>query len=273
MPAWSRRCSRAAADACARAACSTACSPAGPVGAIAGRTLRYFRRDPRQVVNIVMLLLLPAIFLGLALMNGLQQDSAGFAPAITLIPAINALLAGSIVQMAIAYDNDAVALHILTGVSGTADRAGRLLGFALIAVPITVLLCVASCLLAGRADLLPGSLGAALGLMAVSAGAGSWVGRSCQDVLRHPRPTRSDAGPPAARSPSSRCSSCPRSRCCSAAPPSASRSRRSGSRPGLGEPRGRRRPRGAALWGGTVLGGRVLQRRWPEVLTEVASDA
>ena len=30
---------------------------------------------------------------------------------------------------------------------------------------------------------------------------------------------------------------------------------------------------GLALWGGTVLGGRMLQRRWPEVLAEVASDA
>ena len=67
-----------------------------------------------------------AIFIGIALMNGLQEEAIGFAPAITLIPAINALLAGTIVQMAIAYDNDAVAMHILTGVTGAADRAGRL---------------------------------------------------------------------------------------------------------------------------------------------------
>ena len=27
-----------------------------------------------------------------------------------------------------------------------------------------------------------------------------------------------------------------------------------------------------AVWGGTVLGGRTLERRWPEVLAEVSSE-
>lgn len=248
--------------------------PAGPVGAIAGRTLRYFRRDPRQVVNIVMLLLLPAIFLGLALMNGLQQDSAGFAPAITLIPAINALLAGSIVQMAIAYDNDAVALHILTGVSGTADRLGRLLGFALVAVPITILLCVVTCLLAGRPDLLPGSLGAALGLMAVSAGAGSWVGAFLPG--RAPAPEANPFGRGSSggaqsflamliMSPITLLLGGPALGFAIASiwiPPLGWASLTAAVVLG-----------GVALWGGTVLGGRTLQRRWPEVLAEVASEA
>lgn len=168
--------------------------PANPMGAIAARSLHYYRRDPRQLVNIVMLLLLPAIFIGIALMNGLQEESLGFAPAITLIPAINALLAGTIVQMSIAYDNDAVAAHILTGVSGAADRAGRLLGFGMIAVPVTLALCVATCLLAGRPDLLPGSIGASLGLTAIAAGAGAWVGASFRAVrpLRKPIPSGAD---------------------------------------------------------------------------------
>jgi ABC-2 type transport system permease protein len=29
----------------------------------------------------------------------------------------------------------------------------------------------------------------------------------------------------------------------------------------------------AALWGGTALGGRILERRWPEVLSEVSSES
>jgi ABC-2 type transport system permease protein len=29
----------------------------------------------------------------------------------------------------------------------------------------------------------------------------------------------------------------------------------------------------AAIWGGGVLGGRVLERRWPQVLAEVSSEA
>src|SRR5690606_28477270 len=132
---------------------------------------RYARRDPRQVINIVMLLVLPAMLLVLALMNT-RGDAIDFAPASILIPAINALLTGTIMQMSIAYDNDAIALHIHTGVSGETDRVGRLVGFGLILVPLTVVLCVAACLLSGRLDLLPASLGAGLGLSVVAAGIG-----------------------------------------------------------------------------------------------------
>lgn len=247
--------------------------PSGPAGAIAGRTLRYFRRDPRQVINVVMLLLLPAIFLGLALMNGLREDSVGFGPAVILIPAINALLAGSIVQLAVAYDNDAVALHILTGVSGTADRAGRLLGFGLIGLPVTVVLCVATCLVAQRPDLLPASLGAALGLMAVSAGAGAWVGAFLPG--RAPAPEASPFGRGSAggaqsflamliMSPITLILGAPALGFAIAAiwmPPLGWVSLLCAVVIGAG-----------AVWGGTVLGGRTLERRWPEVLAEVSSE-
>lgn len=246
----------------------------GAVRAIAARTLRYFRRDPRQVVNIVMLVLLPAIFLGLALMNEVKAADAAFAPVIVLIPAINALLAGSIVQMAIAYDNDAVALHILTGVRGAADRAGRLLGFGLIGVPVTVVLCIATCLLARRLDLLPASLGAALGLMAVSAGAGSWVGAFLPG--RAPAPEANPFGRGSSggaqsflamliMSPITLILGAPALGFAIAAlwiPPLGWASLASALVIGA-----------AALWAGTVAGGRILDRRWPEVLAEVSSDS
>ncbi|MCK2026394.1 hypothetical protein KZC56_08790 [Microbacterium sp. SSW1-47] len=247
--------------------------PAGPVGAIAGRTLHYFRRDPRQVVNVVMLLILPAIFLGLAVMNGLREESVGLAPAIVLIPAINALLAGSIVQLAIAYDNDAVALHILTGVSGTADRAGRLLGFGLIGLPVTIALCVATCLVAGRPDLLPASLGAALGLMAVSAGAGAWVGAFLPG--RAPAPEANPFGRGSAGGAQSFLAMLIMSPITLIL---------GGPALGFGIAAIWMPPLGwvslacavvigtAAVWGGTVLGGKTLERRWPEVLAEVSSE-
>ena len=247
--------------------------PAGAVGAIAARTLRYFRRDPRQVVNIVMLLLLPAIFIGLALMNGFGDDTFGFGPAVILIPAINALLTGSIVQMAIAYDNDAIALHILSGVRGTTDRAGRLLGFGLVGAPVTLVLCVVTCLLAGRLDLLPASVGAAIGLMAISAGAGAWVGSFLPG--RAPAPESNPFGRGSSggaqsflamiiMSPITLVLGAPAFGFAIAAiwiPPLGWVSLACAVIIGA-----------AALWGGMVLGGRILDRRWPEVLTEVSSE-
>lgn len=248
--------------------------PAGPAGAIAARSLRYFRRDPRQLVNIVMLLLLPAIFVGISLMNGLQDEAIGFGPAITLIPAINALLTGTIMQMAIAYDNDAVSMHILTGVSGAADRAGRLLGFGLIAVPVTIVLCVATSLLAGRPDLLPGSLGAALGMTAIAAGAGVWVGSFLPG--RAPAPEANPFGRGSSGGvqsllamiiigPITLALGAPAFGFAIAAiwnPLLGWVSLAFGLILGA-----------AAVWGGIVLGGRILERRWPEVLAEVSSES
>ncbi len=248
--------------------------PATPSGAIAARTLRYFRRDPRQVINVVMMLFLPAILIGVIFMNGLQDEAVGFAPIVTLIPAINALLTGTIMQMAIAYDNDAVAMHILTGVTGTADRFGRLLGFAVIAVPLTIVLCVASCVLAGRPDLLPASLGAALGLAAVSAGAGAWAGSFLPG--RAPAPEANPFGRGSSGGVQSLIAMMVMSPITLVlGGPALGLAIAAIWNPALGWASlacalvlG-----AAAVWGGAVLGGRILDRRWPQVLAEVSSEA
>ena len=248
--------------------------PGDAVGAIAARTLRYFRRDPRQVVNVVMLLLLPAIFIGLSLMNGLQSGSLGLGPAITLIPAVNGLLSGTIMQMAIAYDNDAVAAHILAGVRGVQDRAGRLLGFGLIAAPLTLLLCIVTCLLAARPDLLPGSIGTSLGMTMIAAGAGAWVGSFLPGQA-----------PPPEASPFGRGSSGgvqsllamiivgPITLALGA--PALGFAIAAIWTPWLGwVSLAFGLVCGAlALWGGAVLGGTILDRRWPEVLADVSRES
>ncbi|WP_424936107.1 MULTISPECIES: hypothetical protein [Bacteria] len=249
--------------------------PATAAGAIAARTLRYYRRDPRQVINAVMMLLLPAIFVGLSLMNGLRSGGAiGFHPAIVLIPSINALMVATIMQMAIAYDNDAVALHILTGVRGATDRAGRLLGLAVIAFPLTIVLCSATCAIAGRLDLLPASLGSAIGLLAVAIGAGAWAGSFLPG--RAPAPEANPFGRGSSGGVQSLLA------LLVMAPitlvlggPALGFAVAALWNPALGwislmcgVVLG-----GLAIWGGVTLGGRTLDRRWPEVLAEVSSEA
>ncbi|GAA5153216.1 hypothetical protein GCM10025768_22540 [Microbacterium pseudoresistens] len=247
--------------------------PATAVGAVAARTLRYARRDPRQIVNIVMLLVLPGLLIGLTVMNGTRGGEA-LAPAVILIPAIDALLIGTILQMSTAYDNNALALHIHTGVSGRADRTGRLLGFALIAVPIVVILCVAVCLLVGRPDLLPASLGAAIGMGAVAAGAGSWVGAFLPG--RAPAPEASPFGRGSSGGVQSMIAMAimmPITLVVGGAsfgfaigalwaPWAGWVSLACGVILGT-----------AAVWAGVVLGGRILDQRWPELLVEVSSES
>lgn len=247
--------------------------PATTVGAIAARTVRYATRDPRQVINTVMMLLLPALLIGVTLMNGRGGGSLALGPSAILIPAINALMIGTILQLGIAYDNDAIALHIHTGVPGRADRAGRVLGFGLIAVPVTIVLCVAASILVGRTDLIPASLGAALGLGAAAAGVGVWVGTFLPG--RAPAPEANPFGRGSSGGVQSLIAMMiitPVGLVVGA--PAFALAIAAIWTPWLGWLSlacavlcG-----GLAIWGGTTLGGRILDRRWPEVLAEVASE-
>lgn len=247
--------------------------PATPAGAVAARTARYRRRDPRHLVNTIMLVAFPAIMFGILAMNSLQGSEGTLGPAVILLPAVNALMISTIVQMDLAYDHDALALHIVSGVSGTADRAGRLLGIGVLAVPVTVLLCVLASLVAGSWALLPGSLGAALGLSLAAAGAASLVGVYLPG--RAPAPGANPFG----RGSSGGAQALLAMLIIApvaliAGGPALGFAIASLWMPALGWASlacgivlG-----GAAVWAGTLLGGRALDRRWSRVLIEVTSE-
>ena len=149
-----------------------------------------------------------------------------------------------------------------------------MVGVDLLAVPVTAVLCVATCLLAGRLDLLPASLGAALGLTAIAAGSGAWVGGFLPG--RAPAPEASPFGRGSAggvqsllammiMSPITLILGAPALGFAIAAiwnPALGWVSLVLGLAIGA-----------LALWGGAVLGGRLLDRRWPEVLAEVSSES
>lgn len=157
--------------------------PATPVGAIAARGLRYRLRDPRHLVNVLGVLLLPVLLLGtnLVLGQGLEGEP-GFAPDPAmagmpmLVPLFASLVLMSVAQLDAAYDSSALAAHVLAGVTGTADRAGRALGMGVLFAPMLVASCIAAAALMGRWDLLPASLGATLGTAAVVVGLGAVIG-------------------------------------------------------------------------------------------------
>ncbi|MFT4232680.1 MAG: hypothetical protein QM606_07900 [Leucobacter sp.] len=247
--------------------------PASPAGAIAARSLRYRRRDPRHLVNTIMLVAFPIIMFAAFAMNGLQ-DAGGIAPAaVVLLPAVNALMVSGIVQMDLAYDHDALALHIITGVSGVADRAGRLLGIGIMALPVTVILCALASLAGGSWELLPGSLGAALGLSLAAAGAASVIGVYLPG--RAPAPGANPFGRGSSGGAQAMLAML------IIAPitlviggPALGFAIASLWTPTLGWASlacgivlG-----GAAVWSGAILGGRALDRRWPCVLTGITSE-
>ncbi|QIM16862.1 transporter [Leucobacter insecticola] len=126
--------------------------PDTPRGAIAARTLTYWLRDPRYLQSLIVVLVMPVVF--------------GFVAVNSATPI---LLPGSTVMVAVllslstftdvSYDGTAFSTHLLRGVRGIDDRLGRIWSNALLAVPLILLVAVATTAIVGRFDQLPTLLG------------------------------------------------------------------------------------------------------------------
>ncbi|MGG7654718.1 hypothetical protein [Kocuria rosea] len=138
-------------------------APRRPWAAVAARCLVYWVRDPRYSAG---LLVIPA----LAVLMWFSRDPEGGGVFLyALGPMIAALLAYQI-SGDVSYDNTALHLHVLTGVRGVHDRAGRVLALLVIAVPLTAAGLLLPFAVEGRWQLLPGVAGTAL--LALLGGAG-----------------------------------------------------------------------------------------------------
>ncbi len=130
--------------------------PTGPVGASWARATRYWLSDPRYVRNLLIVALLPAL-IAFALRGQVEGPYFAF---VVVLPA---LLLGLVPYADVSYDGTAFASLLATGISGRADRLGRLLGAATAAVPLLVVVTVVTVGFSGRWELLPAILGCALG--------------------------------------------------------------------------------------------------------------
>jgi len=142
------------------------------VGAVAARCLVYWRRDPRYAQSLIVLPILPVLLGFYATLT----DASGLL--IALGPAAGLLL-GLAISTDVSYDNTAFALHLQKGVRGIDDRLGRVLAAALFSVPVTVVFTLGSVAFLGDWAALPGLLGVSLGLLATGFGlssiASAWV--------------------------------------------------------------------------------------------------
>jgi ABC-2 type transport system permease protein len=140
--------------------------PGTPWGAVAARALTYWMRDPRYSQSLISVPLVPILIFFYA---GLGGD---LTPLIWVGPILGVLLAVSI-YTDVSYDNTAFALHVATGVSGRDERIGRVVALAVFAVPVTLIvgtLCVGA---TGRWDLLLPMLGLSIGALLTGFGVSS----------------------------------------------------------------------------------------------------
>lgn len=146
--------------------------PATPTGAVAGRAMTYWLKDPRYAASLAIVPMMVILYVfAIPSMSG-GPGEGGFNMALVLGPLIGAMMGFSI-SADISYDSTAFATHVLTGVSGAADRMGRLLALMVMGVPLTLAAILVPLAVSGDWVQLPSGLGAGLGALLTSAGLAS----------------------------------------------------------------------------------------------------
>ena len=145
--------------------------PATPAGAIAGRAMRYWRRDPRYLTSLGAICVGPLVIVVTQLAN-----PNGLKPLIAFAPVFITLFLGSIIASDISYDGSALWTHISSGIRGADDRWGRVLSTSLVITPIVVVMVAVTTIASGRIDYLPRVVAVLLGVGLIGLGVGSWAG-------------------------------------------------------------------------------------------------
>jgi ABC-2 type transport system permease protein len=145
-----------------------AVAPGTPGGAIAARSLIYWLRDRRYLVNILVVPIAAALTVVPLLVAGVPLELVALVP----VPII-AIFFGWLPHNDLAYDSTAVWMHLASGVRGASDRIGRLvpmfvMGVAVLAVAVPIAIAVN-----GRWALLPAMVGVCTALFLAGLGLSS----------------------------------------------------------------------------------------------------
>ncbi|WP_243106683.1 transporter [Actinomyces lilanjuaniae] len=153
----------------------------GPACAVAARSMRYWRTDPRYLVMAVSAVMLPVFFVVGAAMGWAQAISeaeglsvslaAGQAPGLFLMaaPAL-ALMMGWTVHNDLGGDSTALWSHLSAGLPGRQDLLGRAVGALSWQAPVVLVAAVGLCWWTGRWDAAASLVGACLALHGCSLG-------------------------------------------------------------------------------------------------------
>ncbi len=134
--------------------------PGTPGGAVAARSLSYWFRDRRYVVNVVVVPIAAVVSTLPLIVAGVPVELA------VLLPApIMALFLGWLPHNDLAYDSTALWMHIASGVRGLPDRLGRLVPVLLIALPLLAVTVPLAIAIHGRWAFAPALVGVCAALL------------------------------------------------------------------------------------------------------------
>ena len=145
--------------------------PGSPAGAVALRSLRYWRRDARHVATLASFLVAPLVLLVTLTVNPEASNRLT-----VFVPAVLAVFLGTSVAQDLSFDGSALWTHVSAGLRGADDRSGRVLAALVVFVPVLVVLHVVSAAVSGAWADLPAALGLTAVLTLAGLGVGSWAG-------------------------------------------------------------------------------------------------
>lgn len=144
--------------------------PSNAFGAIAARSLVYWLRDRRYIMNIVVVPIAGVLTVLPLVVAGVPLEIAALVP----VP-VMALFFGWLPHNDVAYDSTALWTHVASGVRGIPDRLGRLVPITLVAVPVLAVAVPLTLLLTGEWRLLLPLTGVAASLLLAALGISSVV--------------------------------------------------------------------------------------------------
>ncbi|MGP3536110.1 hypothetical protein ACTU3I_15040 [Microbacterium sp. RD1] len=171
-----------------------AVAPGTPGGAIAARSLVYWLRDRRYLVNVAVIPFAAVLTVVPLVIAGVPWQ------VVVLVPVpLMALFFGWLPHNDVAYDSTAVWMHLASGVRGSADRIGRLVPIVLIGLPILAIAVSVATALHGRWAILPALAGvcaalflSGLGLSSIASAAAPYaVSRPGDSPFQQPQRTGS----------------------------------------------------------------------------------
>ncbi|WP_431220830.1 hypothetical protein [Leifsonia xyli] len=124
--------------------------PGGPTAAIAARSMTYWGRDARYWVSIVLIPVIPVFVIVALALAGLPSHFIALVP----LPLVCLFLGWSI-HNDLAYDSTAIWLHLVSGTRGLADRAGRMFPPVVVGIPVLVVGSIATTIVFGDWAVLP----------------------------------------------------------------------------------------------------------------------
>ena len=142
--------------------------PKTPTGAIAARSLTYWARDARYATSLVIIPIIPAVMVIALHIGGVPLWVLALLP----VPVMCLFLSWS-VHNDVSFDNSAIWMHIAASTNGRADRLGRLLPTLTVGSLLIVGGSVISIALFGDWNALPSLIGVSSSILLIGLGLSS----------------------------------------------------------------------------------------------------